>query len=228
MKSFRMSYGRVCFARKLFSGLGTEPANTRQTATQARLKCDRHIGNHKSFPMVPDPYDAVRTSSQPPSAGKKVRIPDVSTRRFRPDCHRQAAVADVALGALATLREGTTNPFCSLVNIGTMPDGSPILLISRWRSIPVILAPIGGPPCCSASRPRPIRWPRRESASQAMPSRLPNRTPWQPPAGAISLPIHRQNSLWILRIFRSIGSRSKPALGWRIRPDFRSVGAVMC
>ncbi len=35
------------------------------------------------------------------------------------------------LGALATLREGTTNPFCSLVNIGTLPDGSPILLISR-------------------------------------------------------------------------------------------------
>jgi len=36
-----------------------------------------------------------------------------------------------AFGALATLREGTTNPFCSLVNIGTLPDGSPILLISR-------------------------------------------------------------------------------------------------
>ncbi len=35
------------------------------------------------------------------------------------------------LGALATLREGTTNPFCSLVNIGTLPDASPILLISR-------------------------------------------------------------------------------------------------
>jgi len=34
-------------------------------------------------------------------------------------------------GALATLREGSTNPFCSLVNIGTLPDGSPILLISR-------------------------------------------------------------------------------------------------
>ena len=34
-------------------------------------------------------------------------------------------------GALATLRDGSTNPFCSLVNIGTLPDGSPILLISR-------------------------------------------------------------------------------------------------
>src|SRR5262249_19792447 len=34
-------------------------------------------------------------------------------------------------GALATLSEGTRNPFCSLVNIGTLPDGSPILLLSR-------------------------------------------------------------------------------------------------
>jgi heme iron utilization protein len=35
------------------------------------------------------------------------------------------------LGSLATLREGSTNPFCSLVNIGTLPDGSPIILVSR-------------------------------------------------------------------------------------------------
>jgi hypothetical protein len=34
-------------------------------------------------------------------------------------------------GALATLREGSSNPFCSLVNIAAMSDGSPILLISR-------------------------------------------------------------------------------------------------
>jgi hypothetical protein len=34
-------------------------------------------------------------------------------------------------GALATLQIGTSNPFCSLVNTATLPDGSPILLISR-------------------------------------------------------------------------------------------------
>jgi len=34
-------------------------------------------------------------------------------------------------GALATLQIGTGNPFCSLVNTATLPDGSPILLISR-------------------------------------------------------------------------------------------------
>src|ERR1051325_8248435 len=35
------------------------------------------------------------------------------------------------LGALASLRQSSGNPFCSLVNLASMPDGSPILLISR-------------------------------------------------------------------------------------------------
>src|SRR5262245_2378823 len=34
-------------------------------------------------------------------------------------------------GALATLMTGTGNPYCSLVNLASHPDGSPILLISR-------------------------------------------------------------------------------------------------
>src|SRR3954447_9710670 len=34
-------------------------------------------------------------------------------------------------GALATLMVGTGDPYCSLVNVATHPDGSPILLISR-------------------------------------------------------------------------------------------------
>lgn len=34
-------------------------------------------------------------------------------------------------GALATLMAGTGDPYCSLVNIASHPDGSPILLISR-------------------------------------------------------------------------------------------------
>ncbi|HKH03364.1 MAG TPA: DUF2470 domain-containing protein [Bradyrhizobium sp.] len=34
-------------------------------------------------------------------------------------------------GALATLMAGTGDPYCSLVNVATHPDGSPILLISR-------------------------------------------------------------------------------------------------
>lgn len=34
-------------------------------------------------------------------------------------------------GALATLMAGTGDPYCSLVNVAAMPDGAPILLISR-------------------------------------------------------------------------------------------------
>src|ERR1700743_1096517 len=34
-------------------------------------------------------------------------------------------------GALATLAPGSGDPYCSLVNVTSCPDGSPILLISR-------------------------------------------------------------------------------------------------
>src|SRR5258707_13991389 len=34
-------------------------------------------------------------------------------------------------GALATLRPGSGDPYCSLVNVASHGDGSPILLISR-------------------------------------------------------------------------------------------------
>jgi hypothetical protein len=34
-------------------------------------------------------------------------------------------------GALATLMAGTGDPYCSLVNVASQPDGSPVLLISR-------------------------------------------------------------------------------------------------
>jgi putative heme iron utilization protein len=50
---------------------------------------------------------------------------------FDPVAVTKRLLRTTPLGALATLCEGTSNPFCSLVNPGTMPDGSPILLISR-------------------------------------------------------------------------------------------------
>src|SRR3984885_525910 len=34
-------------------------------------------------------------------------------------------------GALATLTAGSGDPYCSLVNVASQPDGVPILLISR-------------------------------------------------------------------------------------------------
>src|SRR5947209_7195256 len=50
---------------------------------------------------------------------------------FDPVAVAKRLLRTASSGALATLCEGTTNPFCSLVNIGTLPDGSPTLLISR-------------------------------------------------------------------------------------------------
>ena len=34
-------------------------------------------------------------------------------------------------GALATLMTGSGDPYCSLVNLASAPDGAPVLLISR-------------------------------------------------------------------------------------------------
>src|SRR6185437_4001090 len=34
-------------------------------------------------------------------------------------------------GALATLMAGSGDPYCSLVNVASHPDGSPILLVSQ-------------------------------------------------------------------------------------------------
>ena len=50
---------------------------------------------------------------------------------FDPVATAKRLLRTTSLGALATLREKSANPFCSLVNIGTLPEGSPILLISR-------------------------------------------------------------------------------------------------
>jgi len=50
---------------------------------------------------------------------------------FNPVAAAKRLLRTASLGALATLHGEASNPFCSLVNIGTLPDGSPILLISR-------------------------------------------------------------------------------------------------
>jgi heme iron utilization protein len=50
---------------------------------------------------------------------------------FNPVVSAKALLRTSTTGALATLQIGSGNPFCSLVNTSTLPDGSPILLISR-------------------------------------------------------------------------------------------------
>src|SRR6266851_2210293 len=98
---------------------------------QAGLKCDR-------VPETPDrtgrseactdgslaekrpllQWDMLRSSMQPTSDFDADRLARSLLRRSRQ-------------GALATLMAGSGDPYCSLVNVASHPDASPILLISR-------------------------------------------------------------------------------------------------
>ena len=56
---------------------------------------------------------------------------------MKPDAPFDACLAAKKLlregrsGALATLMTGSGDPYCSLVNVATMPDGAPLLLLSK-------------------------------------------------------------------------------------------------
>jgi putative heme iron utilization protein len=53
------------------------------------------------------------------------------TTDFNPSRLAKSLLRRRRQGALATLMAGTGDPYCSLVNLASHPDGSPILLISR-------------------------------------------------------------------------------------------------
>src|SRR6201994_1099648 len=53
------------------------------------------------------------------------------TADFNPSITTKSLLRKSRQGALATLMAGSGDPYCSLVNLATYPDGSPILLISR-------------------------------------------------------------------------------------------------
>ena len=53
------------------------------------------------------------------------------TPDFNPSRSAKSLLRRNRQGALATLMAGTGDPYCSLVNVASHPDGSPILLISR-------------------------------------------------------------------------------------------------
>src|SRR6202163_4744668 len=75
----------------------------------------------------------------------KVRLPEKSpslqqddeeismqlTPDFDPGRFARSLLRRSRQGALATLMAGSGDPYCSLVNLASHPDGSPILLISR-------------------------------------------------------------------------------------------------
>src|SRR5580700_1010345 len=54
-----------------------------------------------------------------------------STADFDPEKVARSLLRRSRQGALATLMAGSGDPYCSLVNVASHPDGSPILLISR-------------------------------------------------------------------------------------------------
>lgn len=53
------------------------------------------------------------------------------TADFNPPAVAKGLLRRSRQGALATLMTGSGHPYCSLVNLASHPDGSPILLISR-------------------------------------------------------------------------------------------------
>jgi putative heme iron utilization protein len=53
------------------------------------------------------------------------------TEDFNPSRTARSLLRRSRQGALATLMTGSGDPYCSLVNVASHPDGSPILLISR-------------------------------------------------------------------------------------------------
>jgi heme iron utilization protein len=53
------------------------------------------------------------------------------TPEFDPGRLARSLLRKSRQGALATLMDGSGDPYCSLVNLASHPDGSPILLISR-------------------------------------------------------------------------------------------------
>src|SRR5262249_45300408 len=50
---------------------------------------------------------------------------------FDPKAAAKKLLREGRSGALATLMEGTGDPYCSLVNVATAADGEPLLLLSR-------------------------------------------------------------------------------------------------
>ncbi|MFL6799691.1 MAG: HugZ family protein [Xanthobacteraceae bacterium] len=53
------------------------------------------------------------------------------TSDFNPSIAAKKLVREARSGALATLMSGSGDPYCSLVNVATAADGTPLLLISR-------------------------------------------------------------------------------------------------
>src|SRR5262245_26685539 len=54
-----------------------------------------------------------------------------ATANFEPALAAKKLLREARSAALATLMQGSGDPYCSLVNVATAADGAPLLLISR-------------------------------------------------------------------------------------------------
>src|SRR5207342_60038 len=69
-----------------------------------------------------------------PDGVERVRVSNrymQPTADFDPKTAAKTLMREARSGALATLMAGSGDPYCSLVNVATATDGSPLLLVSR-------------------------------------------------------------------------------------------------
>ena len=128
-----------------------------------------------------------------------------STADFDPAKLARSLLRRSRQGALATLMAGSGDPYCSLVNVASHPDGSPILLISR---LALHTKNILGDARVSLmlderAEGDPLEGARIMLAGHAEQA---GADPRRSCAGAISTPIRRRKPLSNSRIFRSSGS----------------------
>src|ERR1700759_5231726 len=98
---------------------------------QAGLKCDR-IPKNAAFRSRPSTLpDAGLAAKRAAMQQDDERISMQETADFNPSRLAKFLLRKSRQGALATLMTGTGDPYCSLVNVASLPDASPILLISR-------------------------------------------------------------------------------------------------
>src|ERR1700749_753598 len=98
---------------------------------QARLKCDR-VPKTRRFLRSALTHSSHRLPEKRPLLqrdGKELTMQPPAD--FNPSGLARSLLRRSRQGALATLMAGSGDPYCSLVNLASHPDGAPILLISR-------------------------------------------------------------------------------------------------
>src|SRR5580700_4345132 len=98
---------------------------------QAGLKCDR-VPQIASFSNAFEPHLNIRLAEKSHSLQQDIEaISMQQNEHFDSSRLTRLLLRKSRQGALATLMAGRGDPYCSLVNVASHPDGTPIVLISR-------------------------------------------------------------------------------------------------